>query len=216
MERASLVIKGEHVRIQRLELGPYNTNAYVVLNEATGHSILVDAPAEAAILAGCLKGTVPQYILMTHGHHDHVGALAEIHASLGIPVASHEADASHLPVSPEVLLKDGDVLPLGDVQIKILHTPGHTRGSLCFLVDGLLLSGDTLFPGGPGHTRTPSDLGRIIESITAKLFPLPDETAVYPGHGDSTEIGKAKEEYALFSARTHNPDLCGDVLWLSS
>jgi glyoxylase-like metal-dependent hydrolase (beta-lactamase superfamily II) len=102
------------------------------------------------------------------------------------------------------------------MSLKVLHTPGHTPGSLCFWVGKYLISGDTIFPGGPGQTKSPTDLKRIIESITRKIFVLPDDTAIYPGHGDSTLLRKEKEEFAIFSSRPHNPNLCGDVLWLSS
>ena len=115
-----------------------------------------------------------------------------------------------------MLLQDGDVMTFGKIQLNVLHTPGHTPGSLCFFTDIYLISGDTLFPGGPGKTGSPADFKKIIESITAKLFNLPDDTQVYPGHGASTIIGNEKRAFSEFSARSHPPDLCGDVLWASS
>jgi glyoxylase-like metal-dependent hydrolase (beta-lactamase superfamily II) len=84
------------------------------------------------------------------------------------------------------------------------------------LVGKQLISGDTIFPGGPGKTKSSADLKRIIESITSKIFILPDDTEIYPGHGDSTVLRKEKEEFAIFSSRSHDPNLFGDVLWLSS
>jgi glyoxylase-like metal-dependent hydrolase (beta-lactamase superfamily II) len=87
---------------------------------------------------------------------------------------------------------------------------------VCFLTGKYLISGDTLFPGGPGKTGSPGNLEQIIESIKGKILPLPDDTYVYPGHGDSTVLRKEKEEFAVFSSRPHDPNLCGDVLWLSS
>ena len=102
------------------------------------------------------------------------------------------------------------------MSLKVLHTPGHTPGSLCFWVEKHLISGDTIFPGGPGKTKSPADLKRIIESITSKIFVLPDDTAIYPGHGNSTLLKKEKREFATFSSRPHDAYLFGDVLWLSS
>jgi glyoxylase-like metal-dependent hydrolase (beta-lactamase superfamily II) len=147
---------------------------------------------------------------------DHLGALSELKSSLGIPVAVHPLDAGSLPLKPEMLLGDGDTVSFGKIELRVLHTPGHTPGSLCFLTGKYLISGDTLFPGGPGKTGSPANLRQIIESITDKIFCLPEDTQVHPGHGDSTILKKEKEEFALFSSRPHDPNLCGDVLWLPS
>ena len=104
---------------------------------------------------------------------------------------------------------------LGNLKFEVLYTPGHTQGSLCFRAGRYLISGDTIFPGGPGKTRSPAAFKQIIESITGKILVLPDDTQIYPGHGDSTVLKKEKDEFTIFSSRPHNPDLCGDVLWLS-
>ena len=212
----TIVEKDDVVQIEKLEIAPFGTNAYILKCMATGESVLVDAPGEADRIADRLKGTNPKYILMTHNHIDHVMALAELQSSLKVPVAAHSADAGGLPAAPDVLLNDVDTLSFGKVELKVLHTPGHTPGSLCFLTGKYLISGDTLFPGGPGKTNSPAAFKQIIESITGKIFVLPDDARMYPGHGDSTVVEKAKEEYAAFSSRDHDPGLCGDVLWLSS
>jgi hydroxyacylglutathione hydrolase len=211
-----VVAKDDSIQIERLELGPFGTNAYVLVCRATGDSVLVDTPAEANRIVERLKGTNPRYILITHNHMDHLGAFSELKSRLGVPVAAHPLDAERLPSPPDMLLNDGDTVSFGRIALKVLHTPGHTPGSLCFLTDQYLISGDTLFPGGPGKTRTPADLRQVIESITKKIFVLPDDTQVYPGHGDATVLKKEKEEFAVFSSRSHDPGLCGDVLWLSS
>jgi glyoxylase-like metal-dependent hydrolase (beta-lactamase superfamily II) len=211
-----LVAKDDNIEIEKLELGPFGTNAYVLVCRATGDSVLVDTPAEASKIMKRLKGTNPRYILITHNHMDHLGAFSELKAKLGVPVGAHPLEAGRLPSPPEVLLNDGDIVSFGNIELKVLHTPGHTPGSLCFLTGQYLISGDTLFPGGPGKTSRPADLRQIIESITEKIFVLPDDTQVYPGHGDSTVLKKEKDEFAVFSARAHDPGLCGDVLWLSA
>ena len=211
-----IVERDDRIQIEKLELAPFGTNAYIIVCRATGDSVLVDAPGEANRIVEQLKGTNPRYILMTHGHMDHVGALSELKSMLGIPIAAHQSDAGSLPSPPDIQLNDGDEIFFGTVRLKVFHTPGHTPGSVCFLTGQYLISGDTIFPGGPGRTNTPGALAQIIDSITRKIFVLPDDTRVHPGHGGSTVLKKEKEEFAVFSSRPHDPNLCGDVLWLSS
>ncbi len=205
-----------NVRITRLELGPFGTNAYIVVCQTTGDSILVDAPGEADEVLSQLAGTKPKHIVITHTHIDHIGALEELRAKLKIPVAVHPKDAARLQSRPDIELNDGDIVEVGKLKLKVLHTPGHTPGSLCLLVGKYLIAGDTIFPGGPGKTGRPADLKQIVKSIETKLFVLPDDTEVYPGHGDATVLGKEKKEFAVFASKPHDPNLCGDVLWLSS
>jgi len=212
----AVVAKDDNIQIERLELGPFGTNAYIVVCPKTGDSVLIDTPADASTIMNRLKGTNPKYILLTHNHMDHLGAFSELHSKLRVPVAAHAADSTRLPSSPEILLNDGDTISFGSLKLEVLHTPGHTPGSLCFKAGRYLISGDTIFPGGPGKTGSPSDFRQIIESITEKLFVLPDDTQIYPGHGDSTVLKKEKDEFAVFSSRPHDPNLCGDVLWLSA
>jgi hydroxyacylglutathione hydrolase len=210
------IAKNEYLQIDCLKLGPFDTNSYLLTCLLTGDSVLVDAPAEASEMVKASKETNRKYILMTHNHMDHVGALSELKFKLRIPVAAHRLDAKGLPLWPDILLEDGEKVSFGRISLNVLHTPGHTPGSLCFLTGKHLVSGDTLFPGGPGKTKSPADMKQIIESITRKIFVLSDDTAVYPGHGDSTLLRIEKGEFAAFSSRSHDPDLFGDVLWLSS
>ncbi len=212
----AVVVRGDNLQIERLQLGPFGTNAYVLTCRQTGDSALVDAPAEASKIADRLEGTNPRYILLTHNHIDHIGALSELRSSLRIPLAAHTADGMTLSPPPEIQLNDGDIVSFGNIRLEVLHTPGHTPGSLCFKTGKYLLSGDTIFPGGPGKTWSPADLQQIIESITGKIFVLDDDTQVYPGHGDAAVLKKEKDGFAVFSTRPHHPDLYGDVLWLSS
>ena len=210
------VAKDDRIRIEKLELGPFGTNAYFLTCRETSASVLVDAPGEAGKILAQLKGTDPKYILMTHNHMDHTGALVEVKSALNVPIAAHRDDAGNLPIQPDLLLNDGDVVSCGDIQLTVLHTPGHTPGSLCFLTGNYLIAGDTLFTDGPGKTGSPADFRRIVESLTSKIFVLPEDTRIYPGHGDSTVLKKEKQAFEAFSARYHDPNLCGDVLWSSS
>jgi glyoxylase-like metal-dependent hydrolase (beta-lactamase superfamily II) len=113
-------------------------------------------------------------------------------------------------------LAHGQELTVGQAALRVLHTPGHTPGSICLVVGGAVLTGDTLFPGGPGYTRTPETLHEEVASITRELYVLPDETLVLPGHGASTTIGASKAEYAVFASKAHDAELCGDVVWTRS
>lgn len=205
-----------NILIRKIETGPYGTNTYILVCKDTHESVLIDAPGEAAKVLEELEGSSPGLILITHSHFDHTGALAELKDWLKIPVAAHADDAARLPIHPDVYLKDGDHVTFGKINLEVLHTPGHTPGSLCFYYDGYLFSGDTLFPAGPGRTGTPVAFKQIIQSLKDKIFTLPDRTFVYPGHGESTILKKEKDEFAVFSSHTHSPRLCGDVLWLSS
>jgi glyoxylase-like metal-dependent hydrolase (beta-lactamase superfamily II) len=211
-----VVAKDEDIQLEKLELGPFGVNAYIAICQKTGDSLLIDTPAEASAIMDRLEGTNPKYILLTHNHFDHLGALAELHSKLKVPLAAHALDAAGLPSPPDLLLSDGDDISVGSLKFEVMHTPGHTPGSLCFRVGGYLISGDTIFSGGPGKTGSPGAFRQIIESITTKIFVLPDDTQIYPGHGDSTVLNKEREEFAVFSSRPHDPNLCGDIVWLSS
>jgi len=212
----TIVAEDDAIQIEGLELGPFGTNTYIVTCRETRDSVLIDAPAEANVIIDKLKNTTPKYILLTHNHMDHIGALAQLRAELKVALAAHASDTGNLTSAPEILLHDGDMIRLGRLRLTVLHTPGHTSGSLCFRLGRYLISGDTIFPGGPGRTNSPHDFRQIVKSITEKIFVLPDDTQIYPGHGNSTVLKKEKEEFAVFTSRPHKPRLCGDVLWLSS
>jgi hydroxyacylglutathione hydrolase len=210
------LVENDRIRIDRLILGPFETNSYILTCRVTGESVVVDAPADADTILRHVKPTTPRYILITHTHMDHLGALTELRAELQIPVAAHPLDAGRLQSPPDMALPDSGSVSFGRIALHVLHTPGHTPGSVCFLIEKFLLSGDTIFSGGPGRTNSPGDFRQIIESIRSKIFPLPDDTRIYPGHGDSAVLGDEKAKFAAFSSRPHAPDLCGDVLWSSS
>lgn len=206
----------EEIRIKKLEIPPYGTNCYIIACPNTGEAVILDTPGEAARILAESKQLHIRYIIITHTHSDHLGAFTVVRKKLGVPVAVHSAEATYLPSPPDLTLENGDTLNFGTVSLIVLHTPGHSPGSVCLLTGWHLFSGDTLFPGGPGNTRNPAAFKQIINSITQKLFVLPDNTRVYPGHGTDTNLGKEKQEFASFSSRPHSAGLCGDVLWLSS
>ncbi|HEX5505046.1 MAG TPA: MBL fold metallo-hydrolase, partial [Thermomicrobiales bacterium] len=170
------------MRLTKLALGPMDNNVYVVACERTGESVVVDASHDAARIAAA-AGTDVRMILLTHGDRDHVDALQDLRARLGVPVGVHPADAAMLPAPPDFTLADGQTIAVGDGSLRVIHTPGHTPGSVCFYFDSTLVAGDTLFPGGPGATRGDAEkFAQIIASVRDRLFPLPDDTAVCPGH----------------------------------
>ena len=210
------VVKNDSIRLERYELGPFGTNSYIMTCLKTGDSVVFDAPGDAPKILGQLKQTNPRYILMTHSHMDHTGALAQLKSALNVPIAAHTADAGRLPIAPDTLLADSQAIAFGNIQLKAIHSPGHTPGSLCFYTKGYLISGDTLFPDGPGKTGSPSDFRQIVESLKNRIFVLPDDTQVFPGHGTHTVLGKEKQAFEAFRARPHDPNLCGDVQWSMS
>jgi len=212
----TIIVNDTVVRVERLTLGPYETNAYIVVGKKTGESLVIDAPAGASEIIASLRGTQPIYILLTHDHYDHTGVMNSLRARLKVPLATHEASSWQLKTPPEIFLKDGDSLKLGKLKMEVLHTPGHTPGSLCFKVGKYLFAGDTIFPGGPGASHSPDEFREIITSITNKILILPGNTMILPGHGQGTTVRKAREEYAIFASRPHSPDLYGDVLWTST
>lgn len=205
------------LRIFSMEVGSWGNNFYVVADPLRNVAAIIDAAAEADEILASVAGMDVLYILTTHGHSDHWGALEEVSAALpNAIVAATPGDAGDLPVTPTLLLHDGDTLQIGTAPLRVITTPGHTPGSACFITGQHLFTGDTLFPGGPGHSRSPENLREEITSITTKLYVRPDETIVYPGHGAGTTIGASKAEYAMYAAKSHPDDLHGDVLWLES
>ncbi|MEX0786868.1 MAG: MBL fold metallo-hydrolase [Dehalococcoidia bacterium] len=194
-------------------LGSFGNNAYLIQDRELGDALIVDSPQDAEQLLGELSGGKVVRIAVTHRHPDHWASIAALKSATGAPVACHEADRKPYEEHVDGTLSDGDEIEVGDLRVRVIHTPGHTPGSVCLLVGNRLMSGDTLFPGGPGRTNQPQDLQEEIRSITSRLFELPDDTVVHPGHGDDGRIGDSKREYAVFASREHPADLCGDVTW---
>ncbi|MBI2830265.1 MAG: MBL fold metallo-hydrolase [Chloroflexi bacterium] len=217
-----VIASDRDIQIEKLELRggsethSFTANTYVLTCQKTKECVVVDAPGEIERIVEAVKGRKPRYILITHHHHDHTEGLVELKSKLGVPVAAHPAEAKKLPAPADIFLEEGGVVSFGDIRLKVIHTPGHTSDSICLLTGSYLIAGDTIFPHGPGHTRTPKDLEQVIDSITRKIFVLPDDTQVFSGHGETTVLKNEKAEFAVFSARQHDPNLAGDVLWLSA
>ena len=194
--------RDDRAEVEAMVAGPLATNVYVLRCRRTGAAVLVDAADEPDLLLEVCRSSGVRSVLQTHGHHDHVRAVPALRAA-GYPVAVSAADAAMLAGYDEIL-EDGQVLDVGDLRVRTLATPGHTPGSLCFAVEGshLLLSGDTLFPGGPGKTDgDPDRFATILHGIATKLFTLPGETVVLPGHGPATTIGSERPHLAAWAAR---------------
>ena len=179
------------VEVHQVSVGPMDNNVYVVRCRRTGEALLVDAANEHDELLRLCQQLGVRRVVETHGHWDHIQAVPA-GRDAGIAVAVTEADAHMLP-SYDLLLEDDTVLHVGDVRVRTIATPGHTPGSMCFAVEStpVLLTGDTLFPGGPGNTSFEGgDFPTIIHSIEDRLFvPFGPGTLVLPGHGKSTTLG---------------------------
>lgn len=175
--------------IRKVCVGPLENNVYIVACAATGEAVIVDAAADAARILAEASDVTPTAILTTHGHHDHVGAAPEVGAALGVPFRLHPADADLAGLVPDDPLTPG-TLTVGRVDLEVIATPGHTPGSVSLALPGIVLTGDTLFPGGPGATRGPgSSFEQILDTIEHELLTLPPENLVMPGHGLDTTVG---------------------------
>ncbi len=197
-------------------LGPYANNAYVIADRNAGEAIIVDMPSQSTQTLEAARSLRVIAILLTHTHPDHWADYDLVKGATGADVFCHPAERMMPTDKMDRPLADGDHLSVGGVSLLVIHTPGHTPGSCCFLVGQHLISGDTLFPGGPGRTSGPQELQQTIASITGSLYTLPDDTIVLPGHGDDSTVGRSRQEYAVFASSSHPADLHGDVLWESS
>lgn len=182
------------VEIHKVVVGPMANNVFVVRCRATGDALLVDAANEHEQLLELCRRLGVRHVVETHGHWDHIQAVPQLREA-GYEVAVTEQDAGMLP-SYDLLLEDDSVLEIGRLRIRTIHTPGHTPGSMCFRIEGspVLLSGDTLFPGGAGNTSyVGGDFQAIVDSIDRRLYAtLADDVIVMPGHGDDTTIGRER------------------------
>ncbi len=197
--------------IENLEVGPFASNCYIVGAESNKEGIIIDPGAEANTILKKAEelGLEVKFIVLTHAHTDHIGALKEVKEATGAEVAIHAEDAESLqrrslsnlfgitfppPPPADRLLKDGDSIDIGDLHFLVLHTPGHSPGGICLLGEGVVFSGDTLFNFGIGRTDMPTgSYTQLMNGILTKLMILPDKTIVYPGHGPETTIGTERQ-----------------------
>jgi hydroxyacylglutathione hydrolase len=206
-------IIAEMVIVKRLVVGHLSANCYIVGSESTREGLLIDPGGNAQDIFQAISdsGLDIKIIVLTHGHSDHIAALHDIQDRTGAEVAIHSADAQFLhsrgpfsmmfgisyktPEPPDRLLNEDDIIDIGDLHFSVLHTPGHTPGSICLLLDNSkVFTGDTLFYRGIGTTLMPGSSRRqLIDSIHTKLMLLPDNTTVYPGHGRETTIGAERK-----------------------
>lgn len=197
-----------HLIINKVSVGPMDNNAYVLRCRATGEELLIDAANEAdRILDVCGEGPLIA-IVTTHRHADHWQALAEVREATGAKTIAHPADAPEIPVPTDRLVDDGDRIRVGEVELEVIHLVGHTPGSIALLYDDPtgsphLFTGDSLFPGGVGNTFGVRDnFISLINDVERKIFKrLPDETWVYPGHGDDTTLGRERPHLAEWRLR---------------
>ncbi|MGA1867552.1 MAG: MBL fold metallo-hydrolase [bacterium] len=197
--------------------GPLATNCYIFgapsLHKENVKEVVIIDPAgcRSEIIDYISSHTLtPKMIILTHGHIDHIALLLPIKLHFKIKVAIHEADSHYLsnpdfsmrhlieseyrPQKPDILLKDNDTLDIGSSTMKIIHTPGHTPGGICLLVENLLFTGDTLFAAGIGRTDLPGgDFGALKHSLAKKLWSLPDDLTILPGHGPKSKLGLEKK-----------------------
>jgi len=197
--------------LNKLVVGPLASNCYIVGSESNKEGMIIDPGDEAEVILRNVKdlGLEIKSIVLTHGHIDHIGALKEVKKVTGAEVAIHTDEAKSLqrqssstllglsyptPLPPDRLLQDGDSMDIGDLHFSVLHTPGHSPGGICLLGQGVVFSGDTLFNYGIGRTDLPGGShSQLMNSIHTKLMILPDDTAVYPGHGPETTIGTERQ-----------------------
>ena len=194
------------LRLAKLAVGEMRNNAYLLI-DATGQGLLIDAAAEPARLLELIGDTPLAKIVTTHQHPDHWQALAEVKAATGAITVAHPADAPGIRVATDELVSDGGTVAFGDTILTVTHLPGHTPGSIALCLDAAgeephLFTADSLFPGGPGRTATPNAFNSLMSGLEERVFGrLPDETWIYPGHGNDTTLGAERPHLAEWRAR---------------
>ncbi len=193
--------------LTKVSVSEMDNNVYLLRSRETGEQLLIDAADDAATLLQVVGDTGLRTVVTTHQHWDHHRALAAVVDATHAETVAGAEDADHLPVPVTRRVSDGDVVTVGDSRMEVIHLVGHTPGSIALLYDDPdgtphLFTGDSLFPGGPGRTTSPEDFQQLISDLERKVFDrLPDETWVYPGHGDDTTLGAERPSLAEWRAR---------------
>jgi glyoxylase-like metal-dependent hydrolase (beta-lactamase superfamily II) len=197
---------GGPLTVTKLAVGPYDNNAYLLADSESGDALLVDAANEAERLLELLAGVRLIGVVTTHSHPDHIQALPDVLRAHDVWNGAHPADADEIAnqvgVRPDRPLEDGDTIAIGRVEVGVLHTPGHTEGSISFkLPSSQVLTGDALFPGGVGRTEGPDAFAEAIRSAEQHLLSLPGETRISPGHGDDSLVEREAPQLDEWKAR---------------
>jgi glyoxylase-like metal-dependent hydrolase (beta-lactamase superfamily II) len=187
-------------------VGPMDNNAYLLRCRYTDEQLLIDAANDSPTLVRLVNGSLAG-VVTTHRHADHWQALSEVVAATGARTYAGRFDAEGIPVPTDVPVEDGDEIRVGQAVLRAVHLVGHTPGSIALLYDDPkghphLFTGDCLFPGGPGRTGNPEDFTSLMDGVQSKVFDvLPDETWIYPGHGNDTTVGAERPSLGEWRAR---------------
>ncbi len=193
--------------ITKVAVGPMDNNAYVLRSRQTDEQLLIDAAEEPDTLLRVVGDGGLAAVVTTHRHADHWQALPAVVAATGASTLAGEQDADELPLPVAIRLADGDRVRVGPSELEVLTLVGHTPGSIALLYDDPegtphLFTGDSLFPGGPGRTTSPADFTSLMDDLEAKVFGrLPDETWIYPGHGNDSTLGAERPQLGEWRAR---------------
>jgi glyoxylase-like metal-dependent hydrolase (beta-lactamase superfamily II) len=193
----------------RLVVGPMSNNAYLLEDPRTGALALVDAADEAPRLLGAVGKRPLATVVTTHRHADHVQALGAVVAATSAVTVAGEPDAAALPVPTGRAVTDDDLVEVGHARLRVVRLTGHTAGGIALVHDGRpaggvvhVFTGDSLFPGGVGRTGSPEDFATLLTDVRTKLFDgLPDDTQVWPGHGDPTTLGAERPHLTEWADR---------------
>ncbi len=187
--------------LRMLPVGAYQANCYIIGCKNTMEGAVIDPGDELQRIVREINklGLNIKYILLTHGHFDHTGAAVELGKVTGAPILIHPYDQTMLGFEPDGDLTDGQIIPVGTFDLRVIHTPGHSPGGVCFYTSGAVFTGDTLFAGSVGRTDFPGgNHGQLIMGVQQKIFPLGDEVRVYPGHGPPSTIGRERMTNPFF------------------